>query len=205
MTPSIDALDACLPQTQCTLCGYPDCRSYASALAHGDTDNPSLCVPGATRALKSLCAQLGKDPTLYLKTLTHKPAITVEIDAQACIGCMKCIHACPIDAIIGTGKRLHAVIESDCTGCELCVPKCPVDCIQIRPLAHNDPQSLYQRAAYSQKRYQSRTQRIKTQEAQRAQAHKQAKAGFMNTASEHSINARKKRIQLALKRAQRED
>lgn len=205
MTSAIDTLNACLPQTQCTLCGYPDCLSYATALAQGDTEDPSLCVPGSTRALKSLCAQLGKDPTPYLKTLTHKPSITVDIDAQACIGCMKCIHACPIDAIIGTGKRLHAVLESDCTGCELCIPKCPVDCIQSRPLAHNDPHALYQRAPYSQKRYQARTQRLKMQETQRAQAHKKAKAGFTQTASEHSISARKKRIQLALKRAHRED
>lgn len=48
-----------------------------------------------------------------------------------CIGCTKCIQACPVDAILGAAKQMHTVISTECTGCELCVSPCPVDCIEM--------------------------------------------------------------------------
>lgn len=123
-------LDA-LPQTQCTRCGYPDCVGYANAIAQGQADI-NQCPPGG---------QLGADRLAQIAVLEIKPLnpafgqegprSVVYIDEDWCIGCTLCIDACPTDAIIGSNKRMHTVIERFCTGCELCLPVCPVDCIVL--------------------------------------------------------------------------
>ena len=126
-----DRLDAALPQTQCTRCGFPDCRGYAQALAEGRADIDQ-CPPGGAQGIARLAAILRR-PTLPLNE-THGqegPRQVVFVDERACIGCTLCIQACPVDAIIGAPKRMHVVIEEACTGCERCMPVCPVDCLVL--------------------------------------------------------------------------
>lgn len=53
------------------------------------------------------------------------------IQESRCIGCTRCIDACPVDAIVGAQGLMHTVVESWCIGCALCLPPCPVDCIDM--------------------------------------------------------------------------
>ena len=124
-------IDALLPQTQCTRCGYPDCRSYADAVAGGEA-RFNQCPPGGAEGIRQLAALLGQ-PELPLNPEfgDEGPRRVVYIEEATCIGCTLCIQACPVDAIVGAPKRMHAVIEADCTGCELCLPVCPMDCIAL--------------------------------------------------------------------------
>ena len=126
-----DQIDALLPQTQCTRCGYPDCRTYAEAIATGQTEI-NRCPPGGTKGVVRLAAVTGR-AALPLDTScgVEGPLTVAVIDERWCIGCTLCIKACPVDCIVGTHKQMHTVIESRCTGCELCLPACPVDCISL--------------------------------------------------------------------------
>ena len=129
-------LDA-LPQTQCTRCGYPDCRGYAEAIAGGQAEI-NRCPPGGAEGVARL-ARLSGRPVMPLDPAcgSEGPLRLAVIDEAACIGCALCLKACPVDAIVGAAKRMHTVIDELCTGCELCVPACPVDCIAM--LATGDP------------------------------------------------------------------
>jgi electron transport complex protein RnfB len=134
MPVSAAAIDALLPQTQCTRCGYAGCAPYAEAIARGDADI-NRCPPGGAATIAALAALTGRESRpLDPACGTHGPLLAAAIDETRCIGCTLCIAACPVDAIIGTAKRMHAVLPSLCTGCELCVPPCPVDCIDIAPV-----------------------------------------------------------------------
>jgi Na+-translocating ferredoxin:NAD+ oxidoreductase subunit B len=130
----VDALDAALPQTQCTRCGYPDCRAYAQAMADGEADI-NRCPPGGAEGIVRLAALTGR-PARPLDPArgTEGPRTLAVIDEAWCIGCTLCIKACPVDCIVGASKRMHTVVDAQCTGCELCVPACPVDCIAIVPV-----------------------------------------------------------------------
>jgi electron transport complex protein RnfB len=130
-----DALDAALPQTQCTRCGYPDCRRYAEAMAAGEAEI-NRCPPGGAEGIVRLAAITGR-PARPLDTAhgTEGPRAVAVIDENWCIGCTLCIKACPVDCIVGASKLMHTVIEAQCTGCELCVPVCPVDCIAMVPVS----------------------------------------------------------------------
>ena len=120
-----------LPQTQCTRCGYPDCAAYAQAIA-GAQAAINQCPPGGDQGIRRLSAVTGLSYLpLNPDNGIEAPLSVVWIDENWCIGCTLCIDACPVDAIIGTHKRMHTVIESECTGCELCLPVCPVDCILL--------------------------------------------------------------------------
>lgn len=127
----VDAVNDLLPQTQCAQCGYPGCRPYAAAIIEANADI-NLCPPGGQATVERLANLLGKDALPLAKAV--KPSVAV-IDESACIGCVHCRNACPVDAIVGAHQLMHTVIESECTGCELCVAPCPVDCISMRPLA----------------------------------------------------------------------
>jgi electron transport complex protein RnfB len=126
-----DALNAALPQTQCTRCGYPDCRSYADAIAMGAAEI-NQCPPGGAEGIARLSRLTGR-PALPLNPANgHEgPRQLAIIDEAWCIGCTLCLKACPVDAIVGGAKRMHTVIDPLCTGCELCIPVCPVDCISL--------------------------------------------------------------------------
>jgi electron transport complex protein RnfB len=126
---SIDSLDALLPQTQCQRCGFQGCRPYAEAMLQGTPHNQ--CPPGGERVIQALSQALSR-PIIPLNP-THGqegPRYLARIREADCIGCTKCLQACPVDAIVGASKQLHTVIASACTGCGLCVPTCPVDCIE---------------------------------------------------------------------------
>jgi len=123
-------LDA-LPQTQCTRCGYPDCAGYARALAAGEAAL-NQCPPGGAEGIARLAALTGQPAQpLNPDYGTEGPLTVAVIDENWCIGCTLCLKACPTDAIVGSNKLMHTVIEPHCTGCELCIPVCPVDCIQL--------------------------------------------------------------------------
>jgi electron transport complex protein RnfB len=126
-----DLIDAALPQTQCTRCGYPDCRSYAEAIAAGDAPI-NQCPPGGAEGIARLARLTGR-PAQALNPLNgHEgPRRLAVIDEAWCIGCTLCLKACPVDCIVGGPKSMHTVIEPLCTGCELCIPACPVDCISL--------------------------------------------------------------------------
>lgn len=125
------AIDAQLPQTQCTRCGFPDCHAYAVAIANEQAPI-NQCPPGGQATIQRLAALLD---TLVVPLNTdfgtQQPRTTALIDESRCIGCTLCIEACPVDAILGAAKRMHTVLTSHCTGCELCLPPCPVDCIDM--------------------------------------------------------------------------
>lgn len=129
-----DRLDAALPQTQCTRCGYPDCRRYAEAMAAGEA-GIDRCPPGGAEGIRRLSAISGRPVVPLDPVHGHEgPRALAVIDEAWCIGCTLCIKACPVDCIVGASKRMHTVIDDRCTGCELCVPACPVDCIAMRPV-----------------------------------------------------------------------
>ena len=124
-------IEDALPQTQCTRCGYPDCRGYADAIA-SDQAAVNRCPPGGHEGITRLAAVTGREALpLDAECGAEGPRRLAVIDEQWCIGCTLCIQACPVDCIIGGAKRMHTVIDALCTGCELCIPVCPVDCIAM--------------------------------------------------------------------------
>jgi Na+-translocating ferredoxin:NAD+ oxidoreductase subunit B len=127
--PLIDAIDTLLPQTQCGQCGFPGCRPYARAIAGGEEINK--CPPGGQATIRDLARLLGRDSRPLDPQLLPTHAQVALIDEQRCIGCGRCLPACPVDAIIGAPRYLHTVVAANCTGCELCIAPCPVDCIDM--------------------------------------------------------------------------
>ncbi|GGK76005.1 electron transport complex subunit RsxB [Amphritea balenae] len=132
--PLVDQVDSLLPQTQCGQCGHPGCRPYAEAIVNTD-EAINKCPPGGTTTIEALADLLDVE-ALPLDTEHGEEQVkTIAfIREDECIGCTKCIQACPVDAILGAAKQMHTVIESECTGCDLCVEPCPVDCIDMNPI-----------------------------------------------------------------------
>jgi len=129
--PMADRIDELLPQTQCGQCGFAGCRPYAEAIATGDADI-NRCPPGGETTVEALADLLGVEAKpLDPEHGEEKPKQVAVIDEEICIGCTKCIQACPVDAILGAAKQMHTVIAAECTGCELCIEPCPVDCIDM--------------------------------------------------------------------------
>lgn len=160
-TELIDAVDALLPQTQCGKCGFDGCLPYAEAIADGEPIN--RCPPGGEDTLAKLSQLTGQPPRPLAEPA--QPPLAAVIREDECIGCTKCIQACPVDAILGAAKRMHTVITDECTGCELCVAPCPVDCIDMvaHPAAEQDDY-LARRAELGRQRHRARQQRL-TREA----------------------------------------
>jgi Na+-translocating ferredoxin:NAD+ oxidoreductase subunit B len=165
MTPELAIrIDELLPQTQCTRCGYPACRPYANAVAVGHADIDQ-CPPGGQAGVDALARLLARaskplNPLFGIEA----PATVALIDEDVCIGCTKCIQACPVDAIVGAAKRMHTIIASECTGCELCIPPCPVDCIEMLATARQPlPRAeVLERAAHARMRFEDRNRRLET-------------------------------------------
>ncbi|MEO7205863.1 MAG: RnfABCDGE type electron transport complex subunit B [Steroidobacteraceae bacterium] len=155
-------IDALLPQTQCTRCGYAGCSPYAAAIADG-VAQINQCPPGGAATIDALARLLNR-PALPLNPANgaESPPLLAWIDETRCIGCARCLTPCPVDAIVGAQKYMHTVMADRCTGCELCLPPCPVDCIEMRPAppAVNQP-------ALNRQRYAAHTGRLATQAAER--------------------------------------
>lgn len=173
LTRLAQALNDALPQTQCTRCGFPDCRSYAQAMAEGEAAI-NQCPPGGREGVARLAA-LTSRPALALNPQhgVEAPRLRAVIDEAWCIGCTLCLKACPVDCIVGGPKLMHTVIDDQCTGCELCLPACPVDCIALEPAsgertgwqAWSEPQARQARAQHDWHR--QRLQRDALEETQR--------------------------------------
>jgi electron transport complex protein RnfB len=179
-------IEDALPQTQCTRCGYPDCRGYAQAIADAAADI-NRCPPGGAEGIRRLAAITALaarplDPTCG----TEGPLRLAVIDEQWCIGCTLCIQACPVDCIVGAPKRMHTVIDALCTGCELCLPACPVDCIAMEAVA--SPATGWQawseaQAAQARRRYAERCERIAREQREHDQTLEQRAADQLVTAA----------------------
>jgi electron transport complex protein RnfB len=156
-------IDALLPQTQCTRCGYAGCRPYAEAIAGGEAQI-NQCPPGGSQTIGTLAELLGRAP------LPLNPVHGVEtaprvawIDESRCIGCARCLAPCPVDAIVGAAKYMHTVLSERCTGCELCLPPCPVDCIELR----DAPPPAANQSALNRRRFEAHSARLSNQAIRR--------------------------------------
>jgi electron transport complex protein RnfB len=208
-----ERLNQLLPQTQCTRCGYPDCASYAQAMAEGHADI-NQCPPGGDEGVRRLADATGRPyRPLNLEHGQEGPRQLAIIDETWCIGCTLCLQACPVDSILGANKRMHTVIEDLCTGCELCIPVCPVDCISLVP-AHAAPAPTgwaawsAPEAQQARRRYETRTVRVVRQRADneaRLQAKAEAKLANLAEASKLTepaeLDRKRAVIEAALARA----
>jgi len=206
-----EALDDALPQTQCTRCGYPDCHSYAVAMASGEA-GINRCPPGGAEGILRLAALTGR-PVQALDPAhgSEGPRAVALIDEDWCIGCTLCIKACPVDCIVGASKVMHTIIGAQCTGCELCVPVCPVDCIAMVPVtapktgwdAWTAPQAEEARSRYAWHRV--RIARDERENDGRLAAKAQAKLADLASHSQitdpHALAAKRAVIEAALQRA----
>ncbi|WP_339449230.1 electron transport complex subunit RsxB [Pseudomonas sp. EA_5y_Pfl2_R50] len=182
----IQRIDALLPQTQCGKCGHPGCKPYAQGIVDGEPINK--CPPGGDETIAAL-ADLLKVPVLELDVSRGcAPAQVAYIREAECIGCTKCIQACPIDAIVGAAKLMHTVLIDECTGCDLCVAPCPVDCIEMHPLpptimpvvgglavSLEEQRARAAKRAHARQRFERRNDRLHREELQK-QAEREARA-----------------------------
>ena len=206
-----ERIDAALPQTQCTRCGYPDCRAYAQAVAAGAA-GINRCPPGGDEGIHRL-AHITGQPVIALDTSRgiEAPRLLAVIDETWCIGCTLCIKACPVDCIIGAPKRMHTVMDADCTGCELCVPACPVDCIALLPVtgsrtgwaAWSPAQANQARLQFQQR--QQRSERLQRDDDARLATKTEAKLADLPSHTRHTepalIDHKRAMIEAALARA----
>ena len=203
----IQRIDALLPQTQCGKCGHPGCQPYAAGIVSGEAINK--CPPGGAETIAAL-AELLQVPVLELDTSRGAaPAQIAYIREAECIGCTKCIQACPVDAIVGAAKLMHTVIVDECTGCDLCVAPCPVDCIEMQPLPLATVLPIVGGLAFSleeqraralkrnraRRRFEQRNARLQREEQQRI-AERQARAQRAAQPSAAAVNP----VQAALER-----
>ncbi len=177
---TVDQINAILPQTQCGQCGYKGCKPYAEVIAVGQADI-NQCPPGGDAGIVALATLLGVAPKqLNSEFGIHKPDQVAVIVEEDCIGCVKCIAACPVDAIVGAAKLMHTVIANECTGCELCIAPCPVDCIILQPV--ETELSAGQEAArklISMRRYEAHLHRKEQEAADKTERLKQQKAALL--------------------------
>jgi electron transport complex protein RnfB len=215
-TELIDAIDALLPQTQCTKCGYQGCRPYAEAVAAGDADI-NQCPPGGAAGIRNLARLLGRmEKPLNPSNGAETPRAAALIDESRCIGCLLCVKACPVDAIVGAAKRMHTVLTESCTGCELCLAPCPVDCIDMveldalaqrgnRHAAVLAAQSIEDMAVLARERFGFHEFRVAREHEERSQrlakkAHDKL-AELERLPGSHDLDRKKAVIQAAIARA----
>jgi len=204
-------IHAALPQTQCTRCGYPDCAAYAQAVAAGEAAI-NQCPPGGAEGVERLAAITGR-PALPLNPAngSEGPRSVAVIDEAWCIGCTLCLPVCPTDAILGSNKMMHTVIEPYCTGCELCIPVCPVDCISLENVtgertgwaAWSEPDAVLARTRYEI--HSLRRMRSKDENDKRLEEKAQAKLADLPAHTQHTdpavIDKKRAVIEAALARA----
>ena len=176
----IEKILAFLPQTQCELCQHPGCRPYAEAIVNG-VDHIGQCHPGGLTTLHAIADIMAEDPSPWEQVVAdqYKAPSTVIIDPEQCIGCTKCIQACPVDAIIGRSKTLHAVITTECTGCDLCLPACPMDCMHSLPAPTPSAATQSSHAKSHRRRYEQRNKRLEKDKQQSRQKHQQQKQDIL--------------------------
>ncbi len=210
----IQRIDALLPQTQCGKCGHPGCLPYAQGMAEGEAINK--CPPGGSETIAALAKLLQVPITALDPERGSAPPQVAYIREAECIGCTKCIQACPVDAIVGAAKLMHTVIRTECTGCDLCVAPCPVDCIDLLPLSidsgiiavvggmAHDPQALAARNSkrnHARRRFELRNSRLQGEE-ERKQAERAARtrpaapstSAAQNSTSDDPIKAAIERV-----------
>lgn len=194
----VNKIDALLPQTQCKECGYDGCFPYAEALAQGLT-TIDRCPPGGIDTLKALGELLNINPAPFVDAdnfKTRLPSIAV-IQEDECIGCTKCIQACPVDAIVGAAKQMHVILTQECTGCGLCVAPCPMDCITMQPIE----KSFYDRAK-ARSRFRARQVRLLREREKKHLVYRQKKQILQqqDDPQNNEINAKQAYILEALAR-----
>ncbi len=184
----IEQINAILPQTQCGQCGFKGCRPYAEAIASGIAEI-NQCPPGGDEGIAQLAGLL----EISVKPLNpafgeYKPKQVAFIIEEDCIGCVKCIAACPVDAILGAAKFMHTVIANECTGCELCISPCPVDCIEMRNVEAIVETELdffktqkYVAAQVARSRYEAKVLRIDKENQEKAERAKQKRAALLGS------------------------
>ncbi len=198
MSGLVQRINALLPQTQCTKCGYPACRPYAEAIARGEADI-NQCPPGGDAAIRELAALLGREVRpLNPRNGIEQPRRVALIDEARCIGCTLCIQACPVDAIVGAPKLMHTVVTELCSGCDLCVLPCPVDCIAMVPATLADATWDRPRADAARERFERRSARLERERRERAE-----RLAARALRAKEDPDAEKKRaiIQAAIERA----
>ena len=198
--PQIDEVNKLLPQTQCELCTYKGCLPYAQAMVEKG-EALDLCLPGGVRVLRQLGALFQREVATLEAGMQEKQKgdSVVKIREAECIGCTKCITACPVDAIVGSGKLMHTVITDACNGCGLCLPPCPVDCIDVVELPRRTDLEQQQLANQSKTRYDNKGMRVVRQQQLAREKHQQAKTQLVK----QSVSARKKAIEEAIGRVKK--
>ena len=206
-TDFVDEVDALLPQTQCTKCGYAGCRPYAEAIVRGEA-GIDQCPPGGARGIAKLATLLQRPvQPLNPRYGVEQPRAAALIREDLCIGCTLCIQACPVDAIVGAAKQMHTVLLAVCTGCELCVAPCPVDCIDIialhdlvlrgaEALASESTIPVANHAQLWRQRYDTHQRRMASEQASQRTG-KRTKAAV----EDHDLARKRAVIQAALERA----
>jgi Na+-translocating ferredoxin:NAD+ oxidoreductase subunit B len=188
-----DRIDALLPQTQCTRCGYQGCQPYAAAVAAGDA-GINQCPPGGAELISTLARLLGTEAKpLDPHYGVEGPTLVAMIDERLCIGCFKCVQACPVDAIVGAPKLMHTVLAAECSGCELCLPPCPVDCIALQPRDAALPPPAAQAGPW-RRRHLARKDRLAREQQARAEARRRRAPSLKEQAQNFDIAAALARV-----------
>ncbi|MBX6422304.1 CoB--CoM heterodisulfide reductase iron-sulfur subunit A family protein [Thermosulfurimonas sp. F29] len=107
------------------------------------------CASGPRTEEESVTVALAasaKAAALFLKGKMELEARVVEVMAERCDGCGKCVEVCPFGALRLTPEGL-LVEESLCKGEGACVPVCPKKALQIAGYEHDTMEETIRRLA----------------------------------------------------------